>query len=326
MKIIVFGGAGFLGSHIADKLSESGHEVTIFDLRPSPWLRHDQTMITGNVLDEEVVNQAVAGCDVVYNFAGIADIGEAGSRPVDTVRFNILGNTIILEAARLAKVKRFVFASSLYVYSQSGGFYRCSKQASELFIENYHQVYGLEYTNLRYGSLYGPRADNRNAVYRFAREALEKGCITYYGRPTALREYIHVEDAARVSVEILEQEYANTNIVLTGHQPMRVADLLKMIAEMLGKPVEIVDKADHPPSELLTCPASPQSDKIRIIYQGDGTSGHYEITPYSFNPRMGMKMTPRLTTDLGQGVLRVIEEVHKDINPQLQEVFGTLVK
>ncbi|SHN63252.1 NAD-dependent epimerase/dehydratase family protein [Desulfovibrio litoralis] len=323
MKIIVFGGSGFLGSHVADKLSDAGHEVTLFDIRPSLWLREDQKMIVGDILNEKTVNDAVAGCDAVYNFAGIADIGEAGSKPVDTVRFNVLGNAIILEAARLANVKRFVFASSLYVYSQSGGFYRCSKQASELFIENFYQVYGLEYTNLRYGSLYGPRADNRNAVYRFAREALEKGSITYYGRPNALREYIHIEDAARCSVEILEPEYANTNIVLTGTQPMRVGDLLKMIAEMLGKNIKIIDVLDASTQENTN---KTDANELKIMFQGDGKSGHYEITPYSFNPRVGMKMTPRLTTDLGQGILRVIEEVHKDVNPQLQTVYGTLVK
>lgn len=66
MKITVFGGSGFLGSHICDKLSGAGHAVTIVDLHPSPWLRQDQTMITGNILDEDVVHQAVQGADMVF--------------------------------------------------------------------------------------------------------------------------------------------------------------------------------------------------------------------------------------------------------------------
>ncbi len=301
MKVTVFGGAGFLGSHICDKLTDAGHEVTIFDIRESPWLRDGQHMIVGDVLDCEKVDSAVAGADAVYNFAGIADIGEAGQRPVDTVKYNILGNVMILEACRKVKIKRFVFASSLYVYSREGGFYRCSKQASELYIENYRQVYGLEYTVLRYGSLYGPRADMRNAIYRFVREALEHGRISYYGHPTALREYIHVEDAAAASVEILAPEYANSNLVLTGQQVMRVGDLLKMIAEMLGKNIEL---------DFLA------SDK----------SGHYEITPYSFIPQIGKKMIPHLSVDLGQGILRTIEEVHRELNPDLSNVQGYLVK
>ncbi len=301
MKITVFGGAGFIGSHVCDKLTDAGHAVTIFDLSPSRWLRPEQTMITGNILDEEAVGRAVAGADVVYNFAGIADIGEAGTRPVDTAKYNILGNVMALEAARKANVQRFIFASSLYVYSKEGGFYRCSKQASELYIENYREVYGLGYTILRYGSLYGPRADSRNAIYRFVREALERGRIEYYGLPTALREYIHVEDAAHCSVDALAPAYANTNIVLSGSQPMRVGELLKMIAEMLGKDIE-------------------------CSFLGDGKSGHYEITPYSFNPQIGKKMTPRLSTDLGQGILHVIEEIHRDLNPNLTTELGYLVE
>ncbi len=301
MNITVFGGAGFLGSHVCDKLSEAGHAVSIFDLRPSPWLRPDQTMICGDILDESAVYAATAGADAVYNFAGIADIGEAGERPLDTVKYNILGNGIVLEGAKRAGAKRFVFASSLYVYSKAGGFYRCSKQACELYIENYRQTYGLEYTILRYGSLYGPRADRRNAIYRFVREALETGRIEYFGHPTALREYIHVEDAAQCSVDILAPEFADSNIVLTGSQPMRVGDLLKMIAEMLGKPIE-------------------------FGFLGEGQSGHYEVTPYSFNPQIGKKMTPPLSTDLGQGILRVIEDIHRELNPQLIASLGYLVE
>jgi len=300
MKIVFFGGSGFLGSHVWDKLSDAGHDVTIVDLRPSPYLRPDQKMITGSVLDEDMVNAVVSGADAVFDFAGLADIGESNQKPVETARINVLGNVILLEACRKAGVKRYVFASSLYVYGKSGGFYRCSKQACELYIENYHAMFGLEYTILRYGSLYGPRADRRNAINRFVAEALEKGEITYYGAPTALREYIHVEDAALSTVEILRPEYANENIVLTGDQPMQVGDLFRMIGEMLGK-------------------------DINIKYQHDPNSGHYQITPYAFMPKVGRKMTPHLSIELGQGVLKVMEEIHQELHPDLKELGGYLM-
>ena len=300
MKIVFFGGSGFLGSHVCDKLSDAGHDVTIVDLRPSPYLRPDQKMITGSVLDEDMVNAVVSGADAVFDFAGLADIGESNQKPVETARINVLGNVILLEACRKAGVKRYVFASSLYVYGKSGGFYRCSKQACELYIENYHAMFGLEYTILRYGSLYGPRADRRNAINRFVAEALEKGEITYYGAPTALREYIHVEDAALSTVEILRPEYANENIVLTGDQPMQVGDLFRMIGEMLGK-------------------------DINIKYQHVPNSGHYQITPYAFMPKVGRKMTPHLSIELGQGVLKVMEEIHQELHPDLKELGGYLM-
>ena len=300
MKIVFFGGSGFLGSHVCDKLSEAGHDVTIVDLRPSPYLRPDQKMVTGSLLDVDLVNTVVSGADAVFDFAGLADIGESNQKPVETARINVLGNVILLEACRKAGVRRYVFASTLYVYGKSGGFYRCSKQACELYIENYHDMFGLEYTILRYGSLYGPRADRRNAINRFVAEALEKGEITYYGAPTALREYIHVEDAALSTVEILKPEYANQNIVLTGDQPMQVGDLFRMIGEMLGR-------------------------EIKINYQHDPNSGHYQITPYAFMPKVGRKMTPHLSTELGQGVLKVMEEIHQELHPDLKELGGYLM-
>ena len=300
MKIVFFGGSGFLGSHVCDKLSEAGHDVTIVDLRPSPYLRPDQKMVTGSLLDEDLVNTVVSGADAVFDFAGLADIGESNQKPVETARINVLGNVILLEACRKAGVRRYVFASTLYVYGKSGGFYRCSKQACELYIENYQAMHGLDYTILRYGSLYGPRADRRNAINRFVSEALETGAITYYGSPTALRDYIHVEDAALCTVEVLKPEYANENIVLTGNQPMRVGDLFKMIGEMLGK-------------------------ELNIAYQHDPNSGHYQVTPYAFMPKVGRKLVPPLTVDLGQGILRVMEEEHKEMHPELESEGGYLV-
>ena len=300
MKITVFGGSGFLGSHICDKLTEAGHEVTIVDLNPSPWLKPDQKMLVGSIHDEETVYKAVADADFVFNYAGIADIGEANNRPVDTARLNVVGNVMALEACRRHNVKRYVFASSLYVYGRSGGFYRCSKQACEIYIENYQAMHGLEYTILRYGSLYGPRADNRNAIHRFVHEAMTTGCITYYGAPTALREYVHADDAAQATLEVLDPAYVNQNIIVTGNQPMRVGDLFKMIGEILGKDIE-------------------------IRYQNDPNSGHYQITPYAFMPKIGRKLVPPLTVDLGQGILRVMEAEHRAEHPELNEEGGYLV-
>ncbi len=300
MKIIVFGGSGFLGSHVSDKLSEAGHQVTIFDKVKSPWLRENQKMIIGDILNIASVEDTVDGMDIVFNFAGIADIGEASQRAADTVKYNILGNTILLDACVKAKIGRYIFASSVYVYSKAGGFYRCSKQACEDYIENYYEVFNLEYTILRYGSLYGPRSDEKNAIYRFVKEALSTGEIQYYGNASALREYIHVEDAALSSVEILEPEFANEYLILTGNQSMRVGDLLKMIREMIGKPL--------------------------VFHFGDNQStNHYEITPYSFSPKVGKKFSPPLHVDLGQGVLRVIEELHQQLHPELHNLNGISV-
>jgi len=294
MRITVFGGAGFLGSHVCDKLSEAGHQVCIFDRVESTYLRSDQKMLTGDLLDPNAVWEAVQGADVVFNYAGVADIEQASQKPVDTARYNVLGNVYVLDACREAGVRRFVYASTVYVYSREGGFYRCSKQASEAYIENFYDEYGLEYTILRYGSLYGPRAGLRNGIFRFVYQALKESRIRYYGSPEAMREYIHVEDAAKLTVQILSPEYANQHIVLTGMEKMQISQLFRMIEEVSGT-------------------------RIEVEYRSSEKHPHYEITPYSYIPKTGMKLVAPYHVDLGQGMLRVVEEVHQTLNQERGE-------
>jgi UDP-glucose 4-epimerase len=283
-KAVVVGGSGFIGSHVADHLSDAGYQVTIYDLFQSKWLRNDQQMVTGNVLDLDKLNQYIAGADVVYNFAALADLNQALNQPLKTVNINILGNMNVMEACRLHGVNRFIYASTVYVHSREGGFYRCSKQASEAYVEEYLHVYGLDYTILRYGSLYGPRADKTNGLWRIVRSALKDGKVRYKGNPDSMREYIHVEDAAKASIDALGEEFKNESVVLTGQEPMRVLDMLKMLAEILG----ISD------------------DTIEFI---DGNyTGHYVRTPYAYQPKLGRKYIPPMHVDLGQGLLQVIDE------------------
>lgn len=286
MKAIVFGGSGFLGSHVADALTNAGYETVIFDIKESPYLQKGQEMIVGNILDKKAVEKAVAGCDVVYNFAGMADIQEAYNKPIEAVENNILGNTIILEACRLKQVKRFVFASTVYVYSGAGAFYRSSKHACELITENYSEVFGLPYTILRYSSIYGPRAGEDNWIYKILRQAITEGKITRYGNGEEIREYIHVSDAALYSVKILAPEFENQCVIIAGHQPIKVKDLMIMIREML-------------------------SNKIELEFLPTDSSLHYEITPYTFNPKIARRVISDSYFDLGQGLLQCLEEIYK---------------
>ena len=300
MKILVTGGSGFLGSHIADALSDDAHEVTIFDIRKSPYLRPDQKMIVGDILDQECLNEIVKDQDVVYHFAGIADIDECASRPVDTAKYNILGTVQLLEACRKFGIKRFVFASSAYVYSDSGSFYAASKQACETFIENFSKLYDLKYTCLRYGSLYGQRADDRNSIYKLIKQAIQKGKLVYRGTGDEVREFIHVQDAAQISAAILEPKFENQHIILTGAEKMRYIDLLEMIKEMLGNKIEI---------EMLL----------------SKRKAHYKITPYNFSPKLGRKMTNNPHIDMGQGLLQCMAEVYEKVHSEKHEEMGLFV-
>ena len=162
-------------------MSEVGHEVTIFDIRPSEYVRRDQRMVEGDILHPKAVTEAIAGQDVVYDFAGHADLDTASTDLLSTTRTNLIGSMNVIEACIENSVDQYVHASTIYVYSESGGFYRCSKQAAEIYLEEYSRKFGLVYTILRYGSLYGPRADERNTIFRHLRSALTNSEIRIQG-------------------------------------------------------------------------------------------------------------------------------------------------
>lgn len=289
MKVVVFGGSGFLGSHVADALSDKGYEVLIYDRVASPYLRDNQKMLVADILDQEKINEAIAGVDYVYHFAGIADIKQANINPVDTVKYNILSTVYILDACVKNTAKRFLYASTVYVYSQQGGFYRGSKQAAEILIENFNKIYGLKYTILRYGSLYGKRANSFNFINEVIKQALAEGRIERKGDGNEIRDYINVADAAKSSVEILNSEFEDKYVMITGAQTFRIKDILNMIKEMLN-------------------------NNIVIEYSSEKIEDHYEITPYNFKPNVAIKYVPKYYHDLGQGILECIYETSEQFN------------
>lgn len=288
MNVLVVGGSGFLGSHVADALSDAGHAVSIYDREQSPYLRVDQHMVIGDVRDTTALTAAARGCEVVYHFAAIADIDAADNDPVGTTDVNVLGTVRLLEACRTAGVRRFVFASSIYVYSDRGSFYRCSKQACELFIEEYHKRYGLAYTIVRYGSLYGTRATADNWIHSMLQQALQEKRIVRRGAGEEIREYINVIDAAASSVQLLAPEFANTHLILTGSTPIKIKDLLAMVREMLGNTID-------------------------IVYTDAAEESHYTITPYVYRPRAARKLVANPHIDLGQGLLECLHEIDESM-------------
>ena len=287
MKILVTGGSGFLGSHVADLLSTEGHDVTIYDKKQSPWLRQDQKMIVGDLLDVSSLEKAVSASEAVYHFAALADIDEALKRPIETANINISGTVLALELSCKYKIKRFVHASTIYVNSNEGGFYRCSKKAAEDYVEEYHNVFGVDYTILRFGSLYGERSDNTNGVTSIINKAIADRELTYTGGKETLREYIHVLDDAKASVDILKDEFKNQHVIITGKKKIKVYDLLKMLAEILKI-----------------------SKKVKFLNKK--SIGHYTVSPFAYMPKVGKKFVFNSTVEFKQGLLKLIKNIEKE--------------
>ena len=284
-RALVIGGSGFMGSHTADILSDKGIDVTIADMKKSKWLRADQKMIELDILNLDSVVEAVKNSDYVYHFAAIADIGEAKKNPYKTLEINLVGTMNILEAAVRSKVERIIYASTMYVYNPYGSFYRASKQSAEIMIEAYSEEHDLEYTILRYGSLYGPRTQEWNGIYKYVKEVVQTEKLKYHGTGKERREYIHVEDAAKLSVRVLSHEYKNKAVIVTGNQVLDSGELIEMIFEIAG-----IDQDIEYSSEEIS-------------------KDHYGMTPYRYNPMKAMKIIPDEYIDIGQGILEIVGEV-----------------
>lgn len=285
MKTLVVGGSGFLGSHVCDELSKNNHEVIILDKSKSLFLKNNQKQIIININNTKKINHLLKKIDYVYFFSGISDLNECKLKPIETVNENILPLVNFLKLCSSNKIKRFIYASSVYVNSREGSFYKSSKLACESYIKEFYKAYGLNYTILRYGSIYGPRSDNRNGLFRILENAIYKKKLIYDGSPDAVREYIHVNDAAKTSVEILSTKYKNQTLILTGQEPMKISELLKTIAEILNKNYKIIFK-----------------NKKNI-------SGHYNLSPYSYEEDINLKLRRNSYIDMGQGLIQLINFV-----------------
>ena len=283
LNILVTGGSGFLGSHVVDSLESAGHNVIIFDSKKSANIKSGSDFINGDILDLEALTKALKNIDVVFHLAAFSDLNKAQDNPIDTMKVNVVGMTNVLEAARINKINRVIFSSSIYVSSRSGGFYRVSKHSCELLLEEYFNHFDLKYTILRFGTLYGTRSDSSNSVYNYLMDALLKGEIQAIGSGEEIREYIDVRDTADFCVEVLADKYEGETLVLTGQHRMRLAELLEMISEILD-------------------------NKVNIEY-GRAKNAHYKYTPYSYNPKPGKKIVLDSFRDMGQGIVEILEEI-----------------
>ena len=282
-KVIVFGGSGFVGSAVADELTKQGNKVTIFDIKKSKYLNVKQKMIIGDITDLMAVKKSIKDNDYIYNFAAIGDISLADKVPIETCNINIIGNLNILESIKQSK-KKYIFASTIYVYGNEGGIYRCSKQAAELLIEEYSRKYSLNYVILRFGSLYGPRSDKNNGLYKILFNSLKNKKVTYEGDYETSREYLHISDAAVASTHMLNRKFNKFRVNLTGINSIKVYDLLKTINEILGY-------------------------KKNVKFVKSNNTNHYIRTPYNYSEKLTKKYFLNENVDLGQGILELLNYI-----------------
>lgn len=287
-KVLVFGGAGFLGFYLSKELVNRGYNVTVADLKEfeSNDIHFKYIDISDHQKIEELLGEG--SFDIVYNLAGLANLDVAVNYPLKTMELNVIANMAIMDSCIKYNVKKYVYASSAYAVSNKGSFYGISKLASEKIIEEYHKRYNLNFIILRYGSVYSERSYDNNYIFNIVKEAVSTKKIKHKGDGEEVREYIHAADAAKLSVDVIENSsFDNVHVILTGTERMKRIELFNMIKEILN-------------------------DEVVIECDNSGYNNHYRFTPYSFVPTISKKLIANPHIDMGQGLLECVMEVYNN--------------
>jgi UDP-glucose 4-epimerase len=249
LDVLVTGGAGFIGSHVVDRLWAAGHRPRIFDLRPSPWhAPGDVDTRLGDLADLAALQRALVGCDAVVHLAAAADVDAVREDPLEAERRNARGTLCVLEAARRTGVGRVVYASTVWVYSDTPAdchaedagicppahLYTATKLAGELYCRSYRELYGVESTVLRLGIPYGPRARPETVVAQFVGRALAGEPLVVAGDGRQSRRFVYVEDLADGIVRALEPVAANRTYNLVGSEDTTVAEIARTVRDLVG--------------------------------------------------------------------------------------------
>ncbi len=246
-RVLVTGGAGFIGSHVVDALTRAGHEPVIYDLHPSRWHTGVDTVI-GDLGDTEKLTAALASCSAVAHLAAAADVDQVRDDPLGADRVNVSGTASLLEAARRAGVGRVVYASTIWVYSDTeltavdedtplrhpGHLYTATKLAGELYCRSYAELFGLEYTILRFGIPYGPRARPAAVVPAMVGRALAGEPLTIAGDGLQTRRFVYVEDLAAGVVRGLEPCAANRVYNLVSGEDVSIKRVAETVCAAVG--------------------------------------------------------------------------------------------
>jgi UDP-glucose 4-epimerase len=261
VKVLVTGGAGFIGSHVVDRLIAHGHDPVIFDLNASTY--HPPTevkAVLGDIADRDTAWRAARGCEAIIHLAAVADVSDVLADPVRSDRINVHGTQTILEAARHNEIERVVYGSTVWVYGNApvvgildeesplslpAHFYTATKMAGEMYCRSYTHLYGLEHTILRFGIPYGPRARAAAVVPSFVSRAQQGKALTIAGDGLQTRQFVYVEDLAEGVVAGLQAGAANRIFNLVGTEETSVRQIADTIRGLVAE-VPVVHGPERP--------------------------------------------------------------------------------
>lgn len=247
MKALVTGGSGFIGSHVVDKLRDKGVEVRVYDgIMPS--FRKDIEFYQGSILDSTSLQFAMSGIDAIFHLAAVADVKDVYNDPHYSESINVRGTINVLEAARRAGIKRVIYGSTTWVYSEAEAnevnektplhapshLYTATKLTGEYYCQSYSKLYGAEVTILRYGIPYGPRARDGAVIPIFVKKAINKEPLTIAGDGAQFRKFVYVEDLAEGNALALKSIAKNKIYNLDGREKVTIKQIAETIKKILG--------------------------------------------------------------------------------------------
>lgn len=253
MKILITGGAGFIGSHLADALILKNHEVTIVDNLSSgtnKFIPADSEFIEMDIRDEKLISLFESHhFDVVYHEAAQTMVPLSIQDPKFDAEENIVGLLNVLEASRKTNVKKIIFSSSAAIYGDNSNlpleenelpaptsFYGLTKWMTERYLDLYHSLFNLNYTILRYSNVYGPRQGANGeggVIYLFAKALAQNKSFTIFGDGKQTRDFISVHDVVAANLSALTNGNQNIFNVSTGLE-MSIQDLAHKMVDLAG--------------------------------------------------------------------------------------------
>jgi UDP-glucose 4-epimerase len=295
MRVAVTGGCGFIGSHVVDQLAAAGHDVVVIDVAQQ-WRNPAAEYRAADLFDTGELAAALEGAQAIFHLAGAADVNDVAADPVAAVRLNVEGTARILDSARSGGVDRVLLASTVWVYgatvglgerteaapvdlASTGHVYVATKLAAEMLAHSYWQMYGQQFTILRYGIPYGPRMRDALVVARFVQAARRGEPITIAGTGEQQRNYVYVEDLADAHVRALAPAAAGQTLALEGGAPVSVREIADTVCDLI-QPVPV----QHVPARAAD-------------YQGAAISGSLAKELLDWAP----------VTPFGTGVRRYLE-------------------
>jgi UDP-glucose 4-epimerase len=270
MKVLVTGGGGFIGSHLASQLADLGHDIRILDNFASGQrsnmlsLADDVELIEGDIQSYERAHNAVTGCEVVFHQAALPSVPRSVQDPLTSNATNITGTLNVLLAARDAGVRRVIFASSSSIYGSSPEMpkredvlplpispYAAAKLACEGYCRSFGDVYGLETVALRYFNVFGPRQDPRSeyaaAVPKFINELMAGERPTVFGDGKQSRDFAYVENIVDANVLAMSaQGVAGQVFNVACGESITINQLLAELRDLLDSDIEAEYVAPRP--------------------------------------------------------------------------------